>query len=195
MEEFWFNKPNVLISTKSLHKFIPTNNMTYTEKLNAVARFSIYYFLIIMFTSKNIMWLSVSVSILLFTICVSRVEKFTETSKKKCTMPTKDNPFMNFTIGDYHVDPSRLPACDPFDKDVKRDIKNHFNHNLFRNSNDIFNRDIQNRQWLTQPVTEVVNDQKKFAEWLYGSDGECKSAGINCLKNLDMRYDKEQIIN
>jgi hypothetical protein len=47
-----------------------------------------------------------------------------ESTKPKCYEPVKNNPFMNYTIGDLMDNPDRLQACD-YD-DVKDKIRQEF---------------------------------------------------------------------
>ena len=42
MVESWVTKPSVLFSKENLKYFVPTDDMTYLEKINAVTRFIIY---------------------------------------------------------------------------------------------------------------------------------------------------------
>ena len=51
-----------------------------------------------------------------------RIKNFEEVNKKQtCVRPTKNNPFMNFTLGD---NVERLPACEY--EDVKDEMRNEF---------------------------------------------------------------------
>jgi hypothetical protein len=45
MSNLWYNNPQVLMN--NLVEFVPTNNLSKEEKINAIARFAIYYGLII----------------------------------------------------------------------------------------------------------------------------------------------------
>jgi hypothetical protein len=190
-EQFWLNNPKNLINKKNFSVFVPYQNQTFDEKLNAITRFCIYFIILILLTTKNLTWIGLALSCIFFIIYLQKTEQFKELRKPpKCTMPTRDNPFMNFTMGDFIENPERTEACDILDKKVNQVAKKHFNFNLYKNSFDIFDREINKRPWITMPVTQAVNKQTEFAEWLYGDMGHCKSAGINCLKNRDIRYHK-----
>ena len=42
MSKVWTTNPGVLLSKQNLRYFIPTDDMTYVEKINAITRFIIY---------------------------------------------------------------------------------------------------------------------------------------------------------
>ena len=106
--------------------------------------------------------------------------------KEECKKPTKDNPMMNVNIGDH---PQNPPACN-YTSEIKENINNKFNHNLYQDVDDQFEKFNSQRQFYTTPNTSVPNDQTKFAEWLYKpAHKTCKESGL-CLKNEDKRYYK-----
>lgn len=95
---------------------------------------------------------------------------------------TKKNPFSNVLITDYEDDPTRKAAPPSFNvdidhgitKNVKKtvqflnpDIKN-TNKQLFSSLTDQFYLDQSNRAFFSTPNTKIPNDQKAFAEYLYG---------------------------
>jgi hypothetical protein len=123
------------------------------------------------------------------------LEKFVDEQKKEnlCTKPTIDNPFMNFTVGDQIKNPKRLPAC-PIDLQIKKDIFKNF-YNEYKDPyqtpfDEMFKNKFKpsDRNFYTLPVTTATNDQKGFAESLYGNMGLCKSFNEKCIKNIDNRY-------
>jgi hypothetical protein len=190
-EVFWFNDPKTLFTSKNFQKFVPSENQTLNEKFNTVTRFCIYFIILILLTSRNIIWIALSLTVIVFIMYLQRVESFNQDSKPpSCTMPTHDNPFMNFTMGDRILNPERPKACNINDPEVNKKSQDFFNDNLYKNSYDIFDREINSRPWITMPITEVINKQSEFAEWLFGNHAQCKSAGINCTKSRDLRYHK-----
>jgi len=102
-----------------------------------------------------------------------------------CKNPTKDNPLMNINIGDNPNNP--LPCIHT--DEIKEDINSKFNYNLYRDTDDLFERFNSQRQFYTTPNTSVPNDQTKFAEWLYKIPQTCKETSL-CLKNEDKRFYK-----
>lgn len=106
--------------------------------------------------------------------------------KETCTKPTKDNPFMNYMISDYKDEPNKLKAC----TNVEKEIDDNFNHNLYKDIDDLFEKKNSQRQFYTMPNTQNPNDQKAFAEWLYKIPEICKTDQEHCLKYEDLRYIK-----
>ena len=188
MSELWYNNPKILLD--NMHQFFPNNDFSRIEKINAIARFSIYYTILVLIFKQDTKWLSISVILLAISYYLGYYENFdTVINKNKfCTMPTKDNPFMNFTITDLMDNPDRLPAC-PYD-DVKDDIKKEFSKGVILDPVDLWGRNISDRNFFTMPWTTVTNDQSGFAQWAYGNSGECKTYGKNCDKNRDNSYNQ-----
>lgn len=113
---------------------------------------------------------------------------------KSCTKPTIDNPFMNVTMKDYfNIDPStkkmvdKPEACDINDPSIKKDIKQAFNNNLFKDVNDIFGKMNSQRQFYTMPSTTIPNGQNEFAKWLYLNPKTCKEDQDYCNPYEDLR--------
>jgi hypothetical protein len=185
MIDLWYNKPQILFN--KWDQFFPTNNLSKEEKINAIVRFAIYYAVIIVLLNQDLKWLSVSVVLILISYFLGHYNKIEqENFESTCTEPTKDNPFMNFTLGDYSKDVNRPPACDY--KKVKDKIKKEFEKDIVPDPADLWGQNISQRQFFTMPWTRVINDQSSFAQWTFGKSGECKNLGINCDKNRDNRY-------
>jgi hypothetical protein len=122
------------------------------------------------------------------------VNKLAEEKKENnCTKPTIDNPFMNYTVGDQIKNPKRNPACS-IDLKIKKDIIKNFYKDYKDPYQTPFEEMFKNkfkpsdRNFYTMPVTTATNDQKGFAEKLYGTIGLCKSNNERCIKNIDNRY-------
>ena len=101
---------------------------------------------------------------------------------KYCQIPSKENPFMNLTLGDLMTNPNRVPACNSHDQE----IKNQINDNL--DSNDLSSKSYLQKQFYTLPVTTAINEQSDFAKWLYKSGQTCKENPKMCFKYEDIRY-------
>lgn len=186
MTEVWYNNPGILF--ENLGEFFPTNDLDRIEKINAIARLSIYYMILITLFGLNSQWYSVSIVLLIISYFLGYYENFEEVNKTelKCTNPSKNNPFMNFTIGDYMNDVDRPPACS-YDK-VKNKMREEFRKDIIPDPADLWGTNISDRQFFTMPWTTVVNNQSALGKWLYGQSGECKNLGLNCDKNRDNRY-------
>jgi len=183
MVKLWYTNPYILI--QNYMDFFPKNKMSQNEKINAIARFAIYYAFIIIVLRLDSKWLSVSVLLLLLSLFLGKSEYFDTTNT--CTKPTKENPFMNFTVGDLLDNPSRPSACSV--KDVREEqIKLFRSNNIFPDNNDLWGVFINDRNFYTMPSTKIVNDQSMFANFVFGDFGKCKSNGTDCLKHRDNRF-------
>jgi hypothetical protein len=200
MTELWYNNPSVLLDNTD--QFFPSKNLTRNEKINSLARFSIYYSILVLLFGQDTKLISVGVIILLISIYFGSTETFasintssnpnpnpnsnSNSNTKKCQAPTKENPFMNYTVGDLIDNPSRLPACNY--EDVKDDIRKEFKSQLHTDISDLWGKFISDRNYYTMPNTDIVNDQTGFALWCFGSSGNCKTEGTDCLKQRDPTY-------
>jgi hypothetical protein len=110
---------------------------------------------------------------------------------EECTLPTLDNPFMNVTMKDMlNIDPKkpgRPKACDTTNPEVKQKMDEMFNHNLFKDVNDVFGKMNSQRQFYTMPNTTIPNAQDDFAKWLYLNPKTCKEDQDYCLRYEDVR--------
>ena len=182
MTELWYNNLSILLT--DMEQFFPSNKLSENEKINAIARLAIYYGIIILVLRKDQTYLAISVVLLIVSYMLGNTERFESLEQKKnnrkCYKPTTQNPFMNFTIGDYYNDPERPKNCDI--DDVREEMREKFHQKLVPDPNDLWGHNISDRNFYTMPVTTIVNDQTGFGNWLYGSVGQCKANGRNCLK-------------
>jgi hypothetical protein len=125
---------------------------------------------------------------------IGGVERLENAESNECTRPTLDNPFMNVTMKDLlNIDPKtqmivdRPQACDTSDPEIKRSLDEMFNHNLFKDVNDVFGKMNSQRQFYTMPSTTIPNAQDEFAKWLYANPKTCKEDQEFCLRYEDVR--------
>lgn len=114
------------------------------------------------------------------------LDEITEYNRATCRRPTKDNPFMNPTLADIGKDDVPV-ACNADDEDIKNEIKETFNEDLYRDVEDLFDVKNSQRQFYTVP-TSMPRDTMKFANWLYKTPSTCKSDQQRCLKHEDLRF-------
>ena len=121
MNTFWINDISILFSKNKFLEVIPTSNMEINDKLNAVFRLSIYYFIIITIIRKNLNNIFIPILVGIVTILIynnykkiNNIEtvdvnvqnnyksnsKGGNVSSLSCRLPTKDNPYMNPTMID-----------------------------------------------------------------------------------------------
>jgi hypothetical protein len=199
-DSFWANDISILFSPDRIHEFFPNKDMTKDEKLNALTRLSFYLGIILSFYHSDQRYLLIFAVTLAFTYFLFRFadnnvttenkssEKQIEEIENTCSRPTEDNPFMNFTMYDRITENSdKLPACNIDDPEIKKEIEDYFDNNLYKDVSDVFNKRNSQRQFYTMPSTTVVNDQEGFAKWLYNSPQTCKENSEYCLRYEDIR--------
>ena len=102
--------------------------------------------------------------------------------------PTKDNPFMNVMPLDYDASPvfqnynryEKVTYPTPKSQEIREEVKNEFEKGLYQNaSGKLWERTNSQRQFVSQPIGSVPNDQTEFAMWNYGNtQGNCKAGSI-----------------
>lgn len=195
----WYNDIFNFFDINNMMLFYPTSDMEYSEKLNSIMRM-VLYITIILYSLKNdlrvfIILIVVAVVIYIMYTSEGNKEKYLDRANNtyakygiekndddvenvRCTRPTRENPFMNVTMNEYAENPKREKACKINDK-VNEYIDEYFNEDLFRSVDDIYNKNASERQYYTMPVTEIPNDQEKFAKWCYGNDEKtCKEGNL-----------------
>jgi len=211
-DPFWYNDIGILIHPDRLTEFFPIGDHTLEEKFNALVRLSLYISLVLFYYHADYNYISIFLATLLITYFVwinrplssetkqssetkeETIEKLENETSTECTRPTLDNPFMNVTMKDLlNIDETtgtvvdRPPACDITDPEVKKEIDNNFNNNLFRDVNDIFGKMNSQRQFYTMPSTTIPNAQDEFAKWLYLNPKTCKEDQDYCVAYEDLR--------
>ncbi len=97
-----------------------------------------------------------------------------------CRKPTVENPFTNIVFSDY-LDASNVAnPCNIDDKNIQQDMQNLYNSTIFRNIEDVFERENSQRMFYTVPIRTIPNDQTEFANWLYKTGPTCKENSQNC---------------
>ena len=113
--------------------------------------------------------------------------KSKDSEQKIYVKPSYDNPFMNPTLLDIKNNPEREAYSKKsfIDNDeIKQQIEDKFNYNLYQDANDVFGKSNSQRQFYTTPVTTIPNKQDDFAQWLYGKPQTCKeNNGLQCNTN------------
>jgi hypothetical protein len=98
--------------------------------------------------------------------------------KSKCRKPTADNPYMNIVFSDY-LDAGNVP--EPCNSDqTKDDAQYLYNSTVYRNIEDVYERQNSQRLFYTLPITTIPNKQGEFADWLYKTGPQCKENTSKC---------------
>jgi hypothetical protein len=207
MNTFWVNDLSIIFNKNRLLEVIPFSNMKFNNKLNALFRLSIYYFIIMTLIKKNLNNIIIPIFVGIVTVVLynyyrkthqisesnnnlnnsnnSNISSDNNSGIDGCKLPTKDNPFMNPTFMDISIGDTQQ-ACSSYNNSVVRDLeKTIYNNGLYEDQFDIYGKEHSARQFYTMPVNSIVNDQGSFAEWCFGRPPTCKEGnGIQCAANL-----------
>lgn len=178
-EQFWFKDPSILFTKDSWNKFVPTPNMSTTEALNSVVRFTIYFSIILYICTTVGAYLMAIPVVMVTTILLIKLfpngkvlEAFLnikpKSPQKNFTMPTNENPFMNVLLTEIKDNPDREEAAPTNRRDVKAKIHKAFQHtsDLYMDTTDVFDQTQAMRTFHTLQSSKVPGDQGEFLKWL-----------------------------
>ena len=208
-DPFWLNDIKILFQSNRIIEFIPTNDMTYDEKLNSIMRFSIYLSVLLFLYKGNYLIFYIPIFLGVFTYLLYDNNKKNELNKEhynaninkqidnridrsvlgkssnECQRPSYNNPLMNVLPTDIKYRPKRPPACFAYDGKISKEIDDKFNVNLYKDITDIYGKANSQRQYYTTPSTTIPNNQEAFSKWLYGTPPTCKQGnGEQCIANV-----------
>ena len=173
-EIFWLSDPANLF--KKWSRFVPTNDMTVPEALNAVVRFTIYSISLITLVTNRTSYLLVIPAVMLVTVVLVRLYPETQMLKETFAnkdgtyaVPSQSNPFMNLLFTDYVDNPNRPPAPPDINAPgVKESIEQAFSKtsDLFMDTSDKYALMNSARQWVSQAATTLPNDLEGFQKFL-----------------------------
>lgn len=183
----------------------PNNYMTIEEKINAVMRFVIVIGImatLIFNDSTYILFVLIimMLSIVIFNYHQERVaesEKYLNTKdidiidNQKCYKPSIHNPFMNPNITHITENADEIKNCPIDNSDVNNAMKKYFYAHVFRETDDIYDKNLLERQFYTMPSTTIPNEREKLGDWLYNRGASCKeNNGVQCYNNMyqEIRY-------
>lgn len=202
-EQIWYDDIGGFINVDNYHVILPSSDMSFEEKINALLRLFIYVGLVLTLVFANMKYMFFGI---IAAIASVLIVEFDKQKKKKveqflankdlavvndtlCVRSTVENPFMNPSIADITYNPSRPPACDIGDQKVQELVEDNFNKRLFKDIGDLYGKMSSQREFYTVPSTTIPNDQMQFAEWLYGTGMTCKEGnGLMCAYNTEMNY-------
>lgn len=187
---FWFEDYKILYENDNWKKVIPTNEMTLNDKLNSLMRLSIAMALIQYILTHNTKYIYIPLIVGLVTILIYQNKSLKENmdsnnESKETTMPTKDNPFMNYNI--ITDERNKGKAMNSYNNEkIQEDIEENFNQDLYRDVGDLYGKSNSQRQFYTMPSTTLPNDQTSFAKWCFNTGPTCKEQSINCTNNYPL---------
>lgn len=196
----WYDDVVGFFGDASVTHFYPSRNESQVQQLNAIMRLTLYFtvFVLIIRRDPNVLFVPIVVGAFTYVVNESRQNEAAEKDKRLekldlkeandgqvCVRPTRDNPFMNVTFGDRKRFPNRPKACNPTHAGTRKQVANEFEHDLYKDVDDVFGRKVSSRQFYTMPATTIPNDQQAFAEWLYKTPKTCKEGnGLQCSMNM-----------
>ena len=200
-DPFWGDDPKILLNYSRLIEFVPTKVMSVKERLNALSRFMIYLGIGLALTYRDIIMFYVPIVGLSLLWGVNKYIPTPASSESQagghgdvdgngnpCQRPTKDNPFMNVLLTDYVDNPTRPPACDVENPDVMDEIEKMYATGLYKDVDDVWNKNNSQRQYYTNPSTTIPNDRDSFMKWCYDIPYVCKDGDLSaCLRREDVR--------
>jgi hypothetical protein len=193
-EEFWFTTPNVLY--KSICNYNPKNIIEFMNLLTIL----LIIILIIGLSIQNLYVILILLFLIIFIIIINylNIEKLIniDPQNKKINIITKNkciakynikkkiyldkknmNPVMSFNNSNV------IAACNADDKDIKAIATNFNKDDLFKNTEELFDKKNIERVFYTIPVTNIPPDTVEFAKYLNDMSPSCKENSINCLKD------------
>ena len=147
-EPIWSEDISILLQADKLIEFVPTDNMSFNQKLNSVVRFALYLTIILYLYNFNYLNLYILIGAMLSTYFIysfrdsknKKIESINNydsasnyrrkhkiKNPKTCRKPTKDNPFMNWGV----YDKTFKKACDINDE-VKGKVEKDFNKDYIK---------------------------------------------------------------
>lgn len=209
-DSFWTHNTSLLVQKDRLVEFIPTIDMTKDERLNALARLSIYIGIVLMLYLAKAWPLYIPVIGLAFTVFLNKMQiklaqppkyptnetpkqddpnPFIPSSQPECIPPTLNNPFMNVLQNEYVDNPTRPPACEY--QDVRDEVESNFHHNLYQDVGDnIWEKNNSQRQFYTTPGTTIPNDRESFINSCWKTGPTCKQNQSACYPVEDLRANR-----
>jgi hypothetical protein len=173
--------------------------MSFKDKLLAIVNLIIFLSLVFSLIFKNFIFILLGIILLIFIFYIYLFDEEVKINtnetlsnrnlafydNKICVKPSIDNPFMNPSIIDYKNSNNNIKAC-PFDnKTISDNINNFFKEKVYKDVNDIYQRNFSERQFYTVPSTTIPNDRQSYEKWLYFRDKTCKeNNGIQCYNNI-----------
>ena len=180
-ELFWLDDPAHFFVR--WNKFVPTNDMTVPEALNAVVRFTVYSALLVAIVARRTDYLLLIPLVMVVSVVLVRLfpktqmiqETFNNLKRRAkgeaehFSTPSADNPFMNVLFTDYVDDPARLSAPpDVTSSALDSSIREAFSKtsDLFMDTSDTYGLMESSRNWVTQAATTIPNDLEGFQAFL-----------------------------
>ena len=179
---FWITNPNIIFNKDQIFEFFPTDDMSFSQKLNAVSRTIIVMTLVSFLYTQSVRILIIGGVSLFFVYmlylhnmskkdAVNTKKKQTEgfddpTSKVYSTTdmmnvfkaPEAGNPLGNVLVSDYLYNPKRKPAPPAYNANVAKDIVEKAKECVRRNNPD--------QPDITEKLFQDLGDEYVFEQSL-----------------------------
>ena len=205
-EIFWLKDPMSLLNKNYITNVIPSQDLSYDAKLNAITRLIIIICVLGYLLTRNIRIIISAIISIIGIIIMYNINKGKQNQKKiigkalkegfnsdilynlsksSMTTPTKENPLMNVMLPEIQDNPKRNMAAPSFapkvEKEINESVKKNLDPKLFQDLGDNIEFDSSMRSFYATANTQVPNDQKAFAEFCYGGMKSCKEGdGLAC---------------
>jgi Ca2+/Na+ antiporter len=179
---------------------LPSYDMTFKEKIMILGNLILFISFIatLVFRDISFVLFAVIVLLLMYYIYLYDRDKKKKTIEKLgmeninfiddsyCIQPSIENPLMNPNmIDDGNNSNNNIKACNIENCGIKRKIDSYFKQRLYKDVNDIYDRNFSQRQFYTVPASTIPNDQEGFSHWLYYRKKTCKeNNGNQCFNNI-----------
>lgn len=186
-EKFWIYNPKILFTKFSDIYPTKTNN-----NFNAIARYFLITSIIFLIFSRYKWAYICSIGFILITFIgfiytknEDREEKILKINKHlHCRRSTINNPMANLLPLDENPN---IQACldEPQEK-----INNNLYWEFYEDEDDPTSK-TRLRNFITMPITSIINNRKDFVDFAYGDNmSKCKYDGVRCERLRDIRYSK-----
>jgi hypothetical protein len=180
--------------------FFPSSKYDIKTNKYAIIRFGLYSSLCIGILTNN--WklvIMILVLIVIIGLILSEADliKQKEIAKKNLTIPpnckksTHNNPMGNVLLY-TDIDDANKNLCPNQNNLIDTNLK----HNIYYDSKDLFHKKNNTRPFITMPSQTHPNNIDEYKNFLYNfNNPTCKTDGIDCMYNEDLRYHKTYFIN
>jgi hypothetical protein len=179
---FWITNPNIIFNKDQIFEFFPTDDMSFSQKLNAVSRTIIVMTLVSFLYTQSVRILIIGGVSLFFVYMLylhNTTKKDAVNTKKKQTegfddptskvysttdmmnvfkAPEAGNPFGNVLVSDYLYNPKRKPAPPAYNANVAKDIVEKAKECVRRNNPD--------QPDITEKLFQDLGDEYVFEQSL-----------------------------
>jgi hypothetical protein len=181
--------------------FFPSYNQDIETNTDSIIKYGIYVSIIICILTKN--WkliILISICLVILKLISSSIIKINKQSlvdnlKPTCRKSTIDNPMGNTLL---YTDVSNMDyiLC----PNQEKLINNNLNYNVYKDSNNLYNKHSNNRtnlgQFITMPSQSNPNNINDFFNYLYYfGNKNCKIDSIGCIFNNDLKYHKNEYLS